>query len=300
MENSAQSIIISQLQKLDYKAQFTSISHISDIQGEFKKNNGNISNIIKYYLNYDYEYEDLDFKAKSILIIAMNSPITIVDFNLNDKIIPVVIPPTYLEQKHINDLNENILPIFEAKKFHYKAKYLPTKYLAVRTGLAQYGKNNISYINGLGSLFRLYVCYTDVPIDIDHWEKVKLMDRCTSCNICIKKCKGGAISKDYSNIDVAKCITFYNERADELPEWIDSKFHNALIGCMDCQIACPENKDYIKNIHKDIQFSKKETQLFLAKTPLAKLDDKTIEKLKGIEVYGFYEIFLRNLKLLIS
>ncbi len=41
---------------------------------------------------------------------------------------------------------------------------IPVKLLAVRTGLAQYGRNNIAYVRNMGSLVRLDAFCTDAPL----------------------------------------------------------------------------------------------------------------------------------------
>ena len=57
---------------------------------------------------------------------------------------------------------EEILSRILGKKDHSVDRaILPMKLLAVRSGLAKYGKNNICYINGIGSFTRLEAFYTD-------------------------------------------------------------------------------------------------------------------------------------------
>jgi len=44
----------------------------------------------------------------------------------------------------------------------------PFKTLATRTGLAKYGKNNITYTECGGSYHRLTAFYTDMDLETDH------------------------------------------------------------------------------------------------------------------------------------
>ena len=45
-------------------------------------------------------------------------------------------------------------------------------------GLAVYGRNNIAYVEGLGSHFRLSAFYSNLPTETDIWRKPRMMERC--------------------------------------------------------------------------------------------------------------------------
>ena len=49
---------------------------------------------------------------------------------------------------------------------------LPLKLLAVHGGIAEYGRNNITYVSGMGSFMRLTAVYSDMPCETDHWREV--------------------------------------------------------------------------------------------------------------------------------
>jgi epoxyqueuosine reductase len=75
-----------------------------------------------------------------------------------------MIPPTYassIDQKVIATLDQ----FLSSNSYHLKAVRLPEKLLAVRSGLAQYGKNNISYIPDVGSFYRTVVFVSNVPCE---------------------------------------------------------------------------------------------------------------------------------------
>ena len=120
---------------------------------------------------------------------------------------------------------------------------MPEKLLAVRSGLARYGKNNITYVPGMGSLHRLAVFVSDLPCVEDNWGEVKTLKTCDGCTACMDACPTGAIVSDRFLIHAERCITFHNERIEEFPEWLDSSWHNCLVGCLRCQWVCPENRD---------------------------------------------------------
>ena len=115
------------------------------------------------------------------------------------------------------------------------------KQLAVRSGLAAYGRNNITYIDGFGSFHQLQAFYTDQPLEV-HWGKLQMYRLCKGCRICLDDCPTGAIRSSDFVIDPARCITLFNEYPDPLPAWIPASAHNALVGCLRCQLTCPGNE----------------------------------------------------------
>jgi len=89
---------------------------------------------------------------------------------------------------------------------------LPLKILALRSELASYGKNNISYIPGRGSFYMLIVFYTDFPCQEDIWVKPQIMKICHTYSAYIDNCPTGAITSGGFLLRAERCITFYNER----------------------------------------------------------------------------------------
>lgn len=69
---------------------------------------------------------------------------------------------------------------------------------------------------------------------------------------------------------------------------------------MNCQNLCPQNKEHINNIEEGITFNHNETEMFMNNIELAKLPLETQEKLKSIEMYNYYNMFLRNLNVLLE
>jgi formate hydrogenlyase subunit 6/NADH:ubiquinone oxidoreductase subunit I len=47
------------------------------------------------------------------------------------------------------------------------------------------------------------------------------------------------------------------------PAWVDPVWRNCLVGCMICQRACPEKKEFLGWIEEGAEFSKEETALLL-------------------------------------
>lgn len=162
---------------------------------------------------------------------------------MDGQVYAFIIPPTYSTEtdKRVIERLTGYLDEHGYKIFH---AILPEKPLAVQSGLAAYGRNNITYINGWGSFFRLTAYYSDMPCNTDHWDDYVLLDQCANCNACIKKCPTNAISNAKIRVLAERCLTFINEGMNDFPDWVDPGWHQCLIGCMVCQDVCPVNKKF--------------------------------------------------------
>ena len=178
--------------------------------------------------------------------------------------------------------------------------HLALKTLAVRSGLAKYGRNNITYIPGMGSLYSLVAFYSDCPCEQDNWQDSKVMVDCENCSLCRDNCPTGSIPTERFLIHAEKCLGFLNERNPDFPYWVQLQpdWHEAFIGCMRCQFVCPINKPYLDNIVAGPSFSEEETGLILKKAPLDNLSPETRQKLKISD--GVYPLLGPNLSALIE
>jgi len=177
---------------------------------------------------------------------------------------------------------------------------LPVKLLAVRSGLASYGKNNIAYVSGFGSFHRLTAFYSDFPLEEDSWQEMKMMDRCKSCQSCLKACPTGAVISERFLLRAEKCVTYFNEEPGDFPAWIERSWHNCLVGCMYCQKVCPLNKDVLGWIERGAEFSSDETELLLEGTVFDNLPPDTQEALRRLDLVDYYEVLPRNLGVLLK
>jgi epoxyqueuosine reductase len=177
---------------------------------------------------------------------------------------------------------------------------LPEKLLAVRGGLAQYGKNNITYVNGSGSFHRPVVFVSDFPCEADNWREPTAMGKCEKCSACMQACPTAAIGSDRFLMHAERCLTFLNERSKEFPEWLSPAWHNSLVGCMICQKVCPANKDVLKWTESGVTFDNAETDLILNGVSEERLPRKTFEKLKKQGMMVYYDVLGRNLRVLME
>jgi epoxyqueuosine reductase len=236
--------------------------------------------------------------AKSVIITAARQPKVEVKFNLGGRTYPAIIPPTYYY-----DTDDKVFAVIaKALRPHgYRAAraLVRSKALAAGTGLAKYGKNNVTYVDGWGSYFRLRAFVSDLPCPAGELREPRMNELCETCVACEKGCPTGAIVKDRFVLHGERCLCYVNEREAPFPAWVDPSWHNCLIGCMQCQDLCPLNKDLVDWVVPGEEFSEEETQMILEMVPSSELPKSTVSKLKSIYMMEQYEILGRNLLALI-
>jgi epoxyqueuosine reductase len=176
---------------------------------------------------------------------------------------------------------------------------LPLKQLAVRSGLAAYGRNNIAYVDGFGSFHQLVAFYCQRPLE-DHWRELRLLPECRGCAVCLRECPTGAIRSQDFVIDPARCLTLYNELPAPMPSWVPATAHNALVGCLKCQLRCPANED-VRTRTVDLgEVPEAETAALLSgriDAPMALALKKRLARISGGEDLAY---IARNLKLVLG
>ena len=250
--------------------------------------------------NFEFDVPASYPEARCIIVASAPQPQQKVKFSFRGNIFHFIIPLTY---SHETDRTvENILlDVLRPAGFTLRRLRLPVKLVAVRSGLAKYGKNNITYIENMGSFHRLVTFLTDIPAEGDSWQKLELMEQCKKCNACVKKCPTGSITPDRFIIRAERCLTFCNESPNDLPDWVRPSWHNSLIGCMTCQLVCPVNKKQSNWFEEKEEFTEDETELILSRRSSRKqLSSKTMAKLKRLYLWEDFELLSRNLGVLIK
>jgi epoxyqueuosine reductase len=238
-------------------------------------------------------------KAKSVILTAVRQPKVVVKFMLSGKVYPAIIPPTYYydtDKKALDIITSSLSDI----DYRVASGAVPAKALAVRCGLAKYGKNNIAYIDGWGSYFRIKAFYTEMPCTKDNWNKPQMLELCEKCVACVKGCPTGAITEDRFVIHAERCLCYLNENPEPFPDWLDPQSHNCLMGCMSCQDVCPVNKEVVGWEVPGREFTEEETQMILKGVPKDKLPDRTVDKLQAIYMFDDYDLIPRNLRALVE
>jgi len=237
--------------------------------------------------------------ARSVIIVASSHPALKVTFTVNGQPRETIVPPTYTYGTD-EEACECLTEVLNPRGYWVVKARVPEKLLAVRSGLARYGKNNIAYVRGMGSFHRLTTFYTNAPLFEQGWQEPRMLDQCRTCTACVKKCPSGAIPTDRFLLRAEKCITFHNESEAPFPEWIDPSWHNCLIGCMICQNICPVNKPFVGRIVDEATFSEAETELILRNVPKDNLPPETQEKLECIGMLEDFKPIPRNLRALLE
>jgi len=250
---------------------------------------------------FQYQPPPAQAGARSLIIMATPLKIARIAFQISGQEQRILIPCGYVDDGNtLADYREMLYRggIVAGGSKLERAR-LPLKQLAVRSGLATYGRNNITFIDGYGSFHQLLAFYTDQPLE-DHWEKLKLLRLCKGCSICLKECPTGAIRREEFLIDPARCITLYNELTDPIPAWIPASAHNALVGCLRCQATCPENEEVMKQFWDLGVVPEAETAALLS----GKIDEKAgkalRDRFKKIGGGDDLAYIARNLKLVLA
>jgi epoxyqueuosine reductase len=286
----------------EYKVKTVSIAHLSEIQNSVGKLvrrgliNEQLHETWHFYLDTNKKLPE----AKTIIIVAVPQLITRLHFEWRGIVHPAEIAPNYIIEADESNAEEILNSVLKPSGYRIAEAHLALKTLAVRSGLAEYGRNNISYIPGMGSFCRLIAFYTDCPFQEDNWHEAKAMKACENCSLCREACPTGCITVNRFLIYAEKCLGFLNEMKPDFPYWVrlQPNWQNAFVGCMCCQSVCPVNKPYLRKIAEGPSFSEEETSLILNQTSWNKLSPKTKHKL-GISE-RVYSLLPPNLAALIE
>lgn len=240
--------------------------------------------------------------AKSVIIVAVPRPQTRATFIFKGLSKTLIVPPTYSGYEQIREKVEKLIKTtLEKQNYSIKRAVFPLKILATRSGLAEYGRNNICYVPGMGSFLQLVAVYSNLPSE-QPLQKPKIMKICHTCDLCQKACPTKAISTTRFLLHAERCLTYYNEKKGEIPfpDWIEKKWHNCIIGCMFCQKVCPANLKFRNWFGTEECFSEKETIALLSNSVAKDLAPSTIEKLKKLNLADYIGSLSRNLKVFFS
>lgn len=288
------------------RAEIVPIKCLESIRQDIEniKNSGFLNGYQKYITEelYMLDLPHCDFEIRSIIIVASPSPMGKVFFNWKGKKTPLMLPATYIDKETASSDIEQYLNKFLSQR-GYNIQYasrLPRKLLAVRSGLGRYGRNNLCYVEGMGSFLNLALYFSDVPCTEESLHEIGQMDLCENCKACFNNCPTSAITNERFLIDNERCLTYFNEGNGDFPDWIDPSAHNCIYGCLRCQNVCPKNKEYLNNIVDSVEFTEEEVQLLLEGKPCSEFPEKLIQKLKELDMFDYLGALPRNLKILLN
>jgi epoxyqueuosine reductase len=247
---------------------------------------------------YQFTVPKADFEIKSILLIALvNRAHAEVEFQWQGKKynFKSLVVPDFDEAK------ERYSSIVEGEGYHLMhADNLPMKRLSAQSGLGAYGRNNVTYVEGLGSYFLYDAYFTDIPAPEDTWGTVQNREECVSCMGCRKNCPTGAILQERFLIDNQRCLSAINEMPGDFPEWLPKSVHHTLYDCLRCQEICPINIPFQNNILRGISFNETETALLLGGAPYEEFSPEMKEKSNQLGLNRWLAAIPRNLKVLLD
>jgi epoxyqueuosine reductase len=238
---------------------------------------------------------------RSVLVIAVPRPAHVLSFSVGGREIATVLPPTYVHyQKLFEDVRDDLRKALAGFECRLEILGAPLKALGNQLGLLSYGRNNIGYIDGLGSYFQLIGLASDKPIEgkrLPAGRAQKLLPRCKDCRICAKACPTGAIDKERILLHAEKCYTLFSESPEPIPEGLTPPSPKCLIGCLKCQQVCPENRGLLQYEEAAVSFDEEETSAFLGMADGSEqaLDQVRTKFLKLGLTEGF-PVFARNLE----
>lgn len=237
--------------------------------------------------------------ARSVVVMARPQPKLRLRFSYRGDTAEAIVPPTYANALEVIASAKAALEAGLGKGARTERAALPLKTLAARTGLAKYGRNNITYIESHGSFHRLLAFFTESDLGRDDWQEREALPACANCRLCQEACPASVIAEDRFLIRAERCLTFHNEMPSEraFPAAVGPEWHNAIVGCMRCQDACPYDR-WVKGwVEEGEVFSEEET-LYLMKGDFSDPGSTAMEeKLRrcGLEL----TIFPRNLEALL-
>jgi len=293
--------LMAELSKQGFQGRMIAVDRLEDARKEIEDKHA------RGDLNEDFFREELGpfrfkppaslRKAGTIILAAYPQPQVRLTFRWRGRPRPVFIPPTY---SHDSDqaLQDLLGRLLKPLGYRVAGTTVPLKWLAARSGLAAYGRNNICYVGGSGSFFRLAAFFTDYPAKGNQpWGKPKMMEACRRCTACLRGCPTGAISPDRFMVRAERCLTFLNEHPGEFPPWIDPSWHHRLFGCMRCQSVCPQNRGGLSWTEEGDHFSEEETKLLLEGVPFSRIPGSMKRKLERFKLTARdYGLLPRNIK----
>ncbi len=282
-----------------------SVDKLSELAVEIRarKDSGEVSPAVyeKYLKDISYTAPASISGASSVLLVATPIGRSVLELELEGGAFLATIPPTYGAEDLITDCESRLASVLGSSGIAYERAWLPLKALAARMGLARYGRDNVLRFEGLGSFVRLDAWWTELEAKGEAWEEPRVLERCSSCRACIKACPNGCISEDTFVIDASRCLTYLNEGKGLFPEWLDASAHNAAVGCLLCQDACPENRKVPgQEVYRRIVLNREESESLLMGRPIAEISATSAAAVRAAEMVGSEANLARNLRSLIA
>lgn len=294
--------VLQPLSERGYRFRLVSIEHLPSLQSEIegRLRQGELDwdfyqlrlSRFRFQLPQDHPH------AQSLVIVAVPRPCTQATFTWQGRRRSLLLPPHYTRyEQTMQQVTDFVAELLKERSRPVTETWLPLKLLAARSGLSQYGRNNIAYVPGMGSFLQLVGVYSDLPCVEETWHEPEMLPACAKCQLCRQACPTGAIPSDRFLLRGERCLVFHNVRPADVPfpAWIRASWHNCVVGCISCQRVCPLNKPFLRRIGEAEEFSEQETRLLLNGTPRERLPVETVAKLERLSLTDYLEVLPRNL-----
>jgi epoxyqueuosine reductase len=294
--------VISRIEERGWRGTIIPAYHLKELKEEiddlYSKGQIDTEPYEEYFREFASNFPDDFCNPSSLIVVAMPQHYAEVHFSFDGRQVAVTIPANYLSWKENRQKVEDVMnEIMSPGGYSVLRVYIPLKLLAVRSGLAEYGRNNITYVPGMGSFHGLIGFLSNFPCEDGAWRTKKMMQACEKCAACRLMCPTGAITQERFTLHAGRCIPFHNERSSNVPfpAWLDPSLQDSLVGCMHCQKVCPVNKEFLK--HKQIgpSFTDEETSALLRAMMPEELPPSVLSKLKEAGMIDIFDVIGRNL-----
>lgn len=279
------------------RLQIIPVSRIADLKADIEefRSTEELNGFQKYLLHdkFNYEIPAADFPVRSVLLLALPHPMYAeVLLTLNRKTIRC----KSLVMSDFQKTEEYLAEVLRYRGYHLiPAPEIPLKRLAVRSGMSLYGRNNITYIEGMGSQFSYAAFYSDVIAESDPWRAIRVAPSCKNCTACLRNCPTGAIRSDRFLIDNERCLSYLNENKGDFPPWVEKNAHQCLYDCLSCQIVCPMNAAFIQNPSSLYEFSEEETRQLINEAPHEQMSQDLIDRIDLLGLHNWPDGLSRNI-----
>jgi epoxyqueuosine reductase len=291
---------------LDFRYRTVSVSRLAELRDwlaglEAQRRISDNPTYRKYIHSFQYEPPKSMADARSIIVMAIPQKLAAVTVRPAGRARRIYIPCGYVDDGlTLKGVREALRQrVVRGANGRVEPAKLPLKTLAVRSGLARYGKNNITFVDGYGSFHQLLGFFSNQPLP-DQWGELATLRLCKGCFICLKECPTQAIREEEFVIDAGRCLSLYNELPDPLPGWIPPAAHHSLVGCLKCQYPCPGNEEVIGAVEELADFSEAETAEIVSGRLTEARRNGFVARLRRFPAAADFDYFSRNLRLALA
>ena len=144
------------LEERGLRGRVVPIHHLRDLQNEVEGRRGRGEFDGEFYQErlsfFSFEPPPELPGATSLVVVSVPRPQTRVGLTWQGKTLTTVLPPTYLRYREVaRETREWLAGWLSPRGYQLVTAKVPQKLSTVCSGLADYGRNNITYVPGMGS-----------------------------------------------------------------------------------------------------------------------------------------------------